>query len=205
MRARESTPADFMQVDAQSGWLSAVRRLPSPNSDPRPAGNAPELIVIHGISLPPGRYGGPWIDSLFTNTLPAEAHPYFATIQSLRVSPHVLIARDGAVTQYVPFNLRAWHAGTSNWCGREACNDFSIGIELEGSDDEPYDDRQYATLTALIAALQRAYPSLASGAIAGHADIAPGRKTDPGPSFDWGRLDRELTAAGARLRREVWA
>lgn len=178
-----------------------MRRLSSPNCDLRPPGCHPELIVIHGISLPPGRYGGLWIDRLFTNTLPAEADPYFATIQSLRVSSHVLIARDGVLTQYVPFGMRAWHAGASNWCGREACNDFSIGIELEGTDDELYDDRQYLVLAALIAALQRAYPMLASGAIAGHSDIAPGRKTDPGPAFDWGRLERELAVAGGRLRR----
>ncbi|MCI0437417.1 MAG: 1,6-anhydro-N-acetylmuramyl-L-alanine amidase AmpD [Gemmatimonadetes bacterium] len=181
--------------------MTGVRRLSSPNRDARPPGCQPELIVIHSISLPPGRYGGPWIDWFFTNTLPAEADPYFATIQSLRVSSHVLIARDGALTQYVPFSLRAWHAGESKWCGREACNDFSIGIELEGTDDQPYDDRQYPVLAALIVALQRAYPTLASGAIAGHSDIAPGRKTDPGPAFDWRRLERELAAAGGRLRR----
>jgi len=205
MRTPDTVPYDSWQLDPGSGWLSGARRLPSPNCDPRPAPDRPELIVIHGISLPPGRYGGPWIDRLFTNTLPAEADPYFATLQHLRVSSHVLIARDGALTQYVPFGLRAWHAGESYWCGRKACNDFSIGIELEGTDEEPYDDRQYTVLTALIAALQRAYPSLASGAIAGHSDIAPGRKTDPGPAFDWSRLERELVAAGGRLWREVWA
>ncbi len=203
MRTPESVPADSFSIVSPVGWLSGVRRLSSPNCDPRPPGSEPSLIVLHGISLPPGRYGGPWIDRLFTNTLPAEADPYFATIQSHRVSSHVLIARDGAMTQYVPFNMRAWHAGASNWRGREACNDFSIGIELEGTDDHPYDDRQYPVLTALIAALQRAYPTLASGAIAGHSDIAPGRKTDPGPAFDWGRLQRELLAAGGRLQREA--
>lgn len=202
MRTPASAPADSLTIDPASDSLAGVRRLSSPNCDPRPARCRPELIVLHGISLPPGRYGGPWIDRLFTNTLPAEVDPYFATIQSLRVSSHVLIARDGALTQYVPFNMRAWHAGESRWCGREACNDFSIGIELEGTDDEPYDNRQYAVLTELIAALQRAYPSLASGAIAGHSDIAPGRKTDPGPAFDWGRLERELGAAGGWMRRE---
>ena len=190
-------------VDASTGRVPEARWVHSPNSDARPPGNQPELIVIHGISLPPGRYGGPWIDRLFTNTLSAEADPYFATIQDLRVSSHMLIARDGALTQYVPFSQRAWHAGASNWCGREACNDYSIGIELEGSDDEPYDDRQYPVLAALIAALQRAYPTLASGAIAGHCDIAPGRKTDPGPAFDWKRLERRLSAAGGHLVREV--
>jgi AmpD protein len=190
-------------VDASTGHLPGARRLDSPNSDARPSGCLPELIVIHGISLPPGRYGGPWIDRLFTNTLPADADPYFATIQDLRVSSHVLISRDGAVTQYVPFSMRAWHAGNSNWCGREACNDFSIGIELEGTDGDPYDERQYPVLAALIAALQRAYPSLAPGAVAGHSDIAPGRKTDPGPAFDWDRLEQWVDAVGGRLAREA--
>ena len=203
MRTPESAVADSLSINHADGWLSQVRRLPSPNCDPRPQGSGPELIVIHGISLPPGRYGGPWIDRLFTNTLPAEADPYFATIQELRVSSHVLIARDGALTQYVPFGQRAWHAGVSHWCGREACNDFSIGIELEGADDEPYDDRQYPVLAALIASLQRAYPALARGAIAGHSDIAPGRKTDPGPGFDWKRLERWVSAAGGRFAREI--
>jgi AmpD protein len=193
----------MLPVDASTGCVTGVRRVQSPNADPRPSVCQPELIVIHGISLPPGRYGGPWIDHLFTNTLPAEADPYFATIQDLRVSSHVLIARDGSLTQYVPFNLRAWHAGASSWCGRKDCNDFSIGIELEGTDDEPYDDRQYPMLAALIASLQQAYPALASGAIAGHSDIAPGRKSDPGPAFDWRRLERWVAAAGGRLKREA--
>jgi len=188
-----------------AGLLSGVRSVDSPNYDPRPPGFVPELVVIHGISLPPGRYGGPWIDQLFTNRLPPDGDPYFATIQHLRVSSHALIARDGSLTQYVPFDQRAWHAGPSYWRGRESCNDFSIGIELEGSDDEPYDDRQYAALVPLIAALQRNYPALAEGWIAGHSDIAPGRKTDPGPAFDWQRLERDLLAAGARFRREVLA
>lgn len=205
MRTPDSARAGSLTFEAATGWLPGVRRLASPNCDPRPPGCQPELIVLHGISLPPGRYGGPWIDRLFTNTLPPEADPYFATIQSLRVSTHVLIARDGALTQYVPFHIRAWHAGPSNWCGREACNDFSIGIELEGTDEEPYDDRQYPVLVALIAALQQVYPSLASGAVAGHSDIAPGRKTDPGAAFDWRRLERQLVAAGGRLRREAWS
>ena len=203
MRTPESAVADSMSINYPVGWLSDVRRLSSPNCDPRPSGSEPELIVIHGISLPPGRYGGPWIDRLFTNALPAEADPYFATIQDLQVSSHVLIARDGALTQYVPFSMRAWHAGASNWCGREACNDFSIGIELEGTDDEPYDDRQYPVLASLIASLQQVYPTLASGAVAGHSDIAPGRKTDPGPAFDWKRLERWVSAAGGHLVREV--
>ncbi len=187
------------------GLLSSARCVDSPNCDLRPDGAEPELIVIHGISLPPGRYGGPWIERLFTNTLPPDADPYFATIQHLRVSSHVLISRDGSLTQYVPFGLRAWHAGQSHWRGRDACNDFSIGIELEGADDEPYDDWQYAALARLIAALQQSYPALAEGWIAGHSDISPGRKTDPGPAFDWRRLERDLRAIGAKFRREVLA
>ena len=161
--------------------------------------------MVHGISLPPGRFGGPWIEPLFLNALPADADPYFAEIQHLRVSSHVLIARDGSLTQYVPFGLRAWHAGTSHWRGRERCNDFSIGVELEGTDETPYDDRQYEALAELVAALQRAYPSLAEGWIAGHSDIAPGRKTDPGPAFDWRRLEHAVRAHGAAFRREVLA
>ncbi len=188
-----------------TGMLSGAREVCSPNCDERPDGIVPELIVIHGISLPPGRYGGPWIDRLFTNGLPADQDPFFATIQDLRASSHVLIARDGGLTQYVPFGMRAWHAGRSYWRGRDGCNDFSIGIELEGSDFEPYEDRQYAALARLLADLQRAYPSLAEGWIAGHSDIAPGRKTDPGPYFDWQRLERELGDQGAAFRREVLA
>jgi AmpD protein len=194
-----------MSITIAAGLLAGARTVSSPNCDERPGRIVPELVVIHGISLPPGRYGGPWIDRLFTNALPADADPYFATIQHLRVSSHVLIARDGAVTQYVPFDRRAWHSGTSYWRGRSGCNDFSIGIELEGTDDEPYDDRQYAALASLVAALQRAYPSLAEGWIAGHSDIAPGRKTDPGPAFDWPRFERDLVAQGAAFRREVLA
>ncbi|MGH8244229.1 MAG: 1,6-anhydro-N-acetylmuramyl-L-alanine amidase AmpD [Steroidobacteraceae bacterium] len=187
------------------GLLSGARAVESPNSDARPGGLEPELIVVHGISLPPGRYGGPWIDRFFTNRLPAAADPYFETIQHLRVSSHALIARDGSLTQYVPFGRRAWHAGNSYWRGRSACNDFSIGIELEGTDEEPYDDRQYEALADLVAALQRAYHSLAEGWIAGHADIAPGRKTDPGPAFDWRRLEQAIRTRGAAFRREVLA
>jgi N-acetyl-anhydromuramoyl-L-alanine amidase len=187
------------------GLLSGVRATLSPNCDSRPANLVPELVVVHGISLPPGSYGGPWIERLFMNTLPAGEHPYFETIQHLRVSSHVLIARDGNLTQYVPFGMRAWHAGTSYWRGRGGCNDFSVGVELEGSDDEPYDDRQYEALANIVAALQRTYPPLAEGWIAGHSDIAPGRKTDPGPHFDWSRLEREIRARGAAFRREVLA
>jgi AmpD protein len=187
------------------GLVTGARTALSPNCDARPGELEPELIVIHGISLPPGRFGGPWIERLFMNTLPPDQDPYFATIQHLRVSSHVLIERDGALTQYVPFDERAWHAGTSHWRGRDACNDFSIGVELEGADEVPYDDRQYESLAELVAALQRAYPSLAEGWIAGHSDIAPGRKTDPGPAFDWRQLERAVRGRGAAFRREVLA
>jgi AmpD protein len=188
-----------------AGLVAGARAVESPNSDARPHGFEPELVVVHGISLPPGAYGGPWIDRLFTNLLPAAEHPYFEEIQHLRVSSHVLIARDGTLTQYVPFGRRAWHAGHSAWRGRPACNDYSIGVELEGTDDEPYDPRQYESLADLVAALQAAYPSLAEGWIAGHSDIAPGRKTDPGPAFDWRRLERAVRGRGAAFRREVLA
>ena len=158
----------------------------------RPAGVQPELIVVHGISLPEGQFGGPWIDRLFCGNLPAEAHPAFADIAALRVSAHALIRRDGAITQYVPFAERAWHAGRSRYGEREACNDFSIGIELEGADQVPYEAAQYAALAQLIRALCACYATLSPDRVVGHSDIAPGRKTDPGPAFDWRRLRAAL-------------
>jgi N-acetyl-anhydromuramoyl-L-alanine amidase len=179
----------------RGGWLRGVRRMRSPNCDARPRGAVLSLIVIHGISLPPRQYGGGWIDRLFANDLPADADPYFATIQGLTVSAHVLIDRAGALTQYVPFHRRAWHAGKSEYCGRTACNDFSVGIELEGADDVPYARRQYRSLVAVIRALQRAYPTIRHAPVVGHSDISPGRKTDPGPSFDWRYFDALLSGA----------
>jgi N-acetyl-anhydromuramoyl-L-alanine amidase len=184
-------------IDTSSGLLAEARQVPSPNRDQRPPGVEPTLIIVHGISLPPGEYGGPWIDRLFTNLLPADAHPYFAQIAGLTVSSHLLIRRDGSFVQYVPFHLRAWHAGASNYCGRERCNDFSIGIELEGTDETPYEAAQYRALTGAIRALCAAYPSLSPEHVIGHSDVAPGRKTDPGPAFDWPRLRALLRA---RLR-----
>jgi AmpD protein len=178
-------------VDPGTGLMQPARQVVSPNRDERPGGIPPELILVHGISLPPDEYGGPWIDRLFTNTLPPNApdvHPFFATVMTLVVSSHLLIRRDGAYVQYVPFHLRAWHAGVSSYCGRERCNDFSIGIEMEGSDELPYEPAQYRALSAAVHALCRAYPSLSPERIAGHGDVAPGRKTDPGPAFDWPRL-----------------
>jgi AmpD protein len=176
------------RVDPGRGVLLLARPVESPNCDARPEGVAPDLIVIHGISLPPGDYGGPWIDQLFTNRLPRDAHPYFESVADLRVSSHLLVRRDGEVVQYVPFHLRAWHAGASSWQGRERCNDFSIGIELEGTDNEPYESTQYAMLARVIVALCQAYPTLGPDRVVGHSDVAPGRKTDPGPAFDWPRL-----------------
>jgi AmpD protein len=152
-------------------------------------------LVIHGISLPPGEFGGPWIDDLFRNRLDPDAHPYFQGIAHLRVSAHLLIRRDGKLIQYVPLTRRAWHAGPSCFRGREQCNDFSIGIELEGADDVPYADRQYQVLRETIKAVIRRYPSITPHRIAGHSDIAPGRKTDPGPAFEWGRLSGLVTRA----------
>jgi N-acetyl-anhydromuramoyl-L-alanine amidase len=181
-------------IDTHSGLLRGARQVPSPNFDARPGGILPELLVVHGISLPPGEFGGPWVDRLFTNSLPPEQHPYFATVWTLKVSSHVLIRRDGEPVQYVPFHERAWHAGASSYQGRERCNDFSIGIELEGADDVAYEPAQYRMLSAVIVALCDAYPSLSLARIAGHSDIAPGRKTDPGPAFDWQRLYALLSA-----------
>lgn len=181
-----------MRIDPASGLLEGARQVPSPNCDARPPGAALELIVIHNISLPPDEYGGPWIDALFCNRLDPAAHPYFAEIAHLQVSAHLLIRRDGELVQYVPFGRRAWHAGVSCFEGRERCNDFSIGIELEGSDQSPYSPEQYRRLGEVIAALRAAYPSLAHAPIVGHSDIAPGRKSDPGPAFDWPRLYAQL-------------
>lgn len=181
-----------MEIDPDEGWLTGARRVVSPNCDARPDGADITLMVVHGISLPPGEYGGGWIDDLFCNRLDPEAHPYFREIAGLRVSSHLLIRRDGEVIQYVPFSRRAWHAGDSCFEGRSACNDFSIGIELEGQDTEPYTDRQYEQLAAVMQALVVAYPGLSLDRVAGHCDIAPGRKTDPGPAFDWQQLQARL-------------
>jgi AmpD protein len=181
-----------LRIDPPSGLLTGVRQVLSPHLDERPAGVVPSLIVVHGISLPAGDFGGPWIDRLFTGNLPPDAHPDFAEVASLRVSAHVVIRRDGAVTQYVPFGARAWHAGKSSYQGREACNDFSVGIELEGADHTAYAQPQYLSLSRLIGALCDTYASLSRSHIVGHSDIAPGRKSDPGPAFDWALLRKLL-------------
>ena len=177
-----------MQVQDGRGepdWLSAARQVPSPNCDERPAEESVRLVVIHAISLPPEEFGGPGIIQLFTNCLDPEAHPYFREIQALRVSAHFLVRRDGELIQFVPCSRRAWHAGVSNWMGRDNCNNFSIGIELEGCDRLPFETAQYLTLNRLLAELRRRYQI---EAVVGHSDIAPGRKTDPGPCFDWHRV-----------------
>jgi AmpD protein len=181
-----------MRIDVTGNRLLDARQVSSPNCDERPDGDDISLIVIHGISLPPGEYGGAWIDDLFTNRLDPDAHPYFPGIAHLRVSSHVLIRRDGEVVQYVPFRKRAWHAGESCYQGRGCCNDYSIGIELEGQDDEPYSPQQYDQLAAIIQALAQAFPGISSDRIRGHSDIAPGRKTDPGAAFDWLALNERL-------------
>lgn len=173
-------------LDANS-WLPRARHVPSPNHDERPPGETVSLIVIHSISLPPGCFGGREIEDFFTNRLDAAAHPYFACIEQLRVSAHFLIRRDGELIQFVACDRRAWHAGQSVWRGRERCNDYSIGIELEGCDDRPFQRIQYDVLARLIRSLYRRYPH---AELAAHSDIAPGRKTDPGPFFDWALLRR---------------
>jgi len=150
------------------------------------------MIVVHSISLPPGEFGGPEIEALFTNQLDWDAHPYFGKIRGMEVSAHLLVRRDGSVIQFVPFTQRAWHAGESCFRGQRRCNDYSIGIELEGEDETPYDDRQYTVLQGLITALCVVYPEISPREVAGHCDIAPGRKSDPGPAFDWLRLYDEL-------------
>lgn len=170
-----------MKPDSQ-GWLSGVRRVASPNHDGRPARTHIDLLVIHNISLPPNEYGGDAIERFFTNTLDHSEHPYYEQLKGVRVSSHFLIRRDGQILQFVPCNKRAWHAGVSIWHGRSRCNDFSIGIELEGSDLEPYTERQYRALVRMVRRLRRMYPIVD---IVGHSDIAPGRKTDPGPFFNW--------------------
>ena len=190
-----------MRVDPVSGLLDAARQCPSPNRDARPDPADIDLVVVHGISLPPGEFGGDAIDRLFTNTLDPNAHPYFAQIADLRVSAHLLIRRDGEAVQYVPFHERAWHAGESAWCGRAACNDFAIGVELEGTDDQPYADAQYRRLAEVVAALATAYPRISAQRIAGHSDVAPGRKTDPGRVFDWDRLTSLMRATPGERRR----
>jgi len=176
-----------MNVEIKQHRIRGARFLPSPNCNERPEGEI-SLLVIHNISLPPGQFGGGQIESLFCNRLDWDAHPFFTEIRGLEVSAHLLIDRAGTLTQFVPFDRRAWHAGRSCFQGREACNDFSIGIELEGTDELPYTERQYERLIQVTRALLNTYPDLTPERIVGHCQIAPGRKTDPGPAFDWARF-----------------
>ncbi|WP_459704380.1 1,6-anhydro-N-acetylmuramyl-L-alanine amidase AmpD [Stutzerimonas marianensis] len=176
-----------MQLDHATGWCRGVRHCPSPNFNPRPEGEI-SLLVIHNISLPPGCFGTGKVQQFFQNRLPVDEHDFFREIANLQVSAHFMIERDGAITQFVSCLDRAWHAGVSCFASREGCNDFSIGVELEGTDDQPYDDAQYDSLIRLGRLLQQAYPAITPERVCGHSDIAPGRKTDPGPAFDWQRL-----------------
>ncbi|WP_110686584.1 1,6-anhydro-N-acetylmuramyl-L-alanine amidase AmpD [Salinicola aestuarinus] len=182
-----------MKIDAH--WLQGARRVASPNANARPEGEI-SAVVLHGISLPPGEFGGDAIERLFTNTLAPDAHPAFATIAALRVSAHLLIRRDGESVQFVPFDRRAWHAGRSRWQDgdrlRHGLNDFTVGIELEGTDECPYTEAQYATLADVLGTLMQHYPAISAERVTGHAWIAPGRKSDPGPAFDWAYLRRRL-------------
>ena len=195
-----------LSIDRSTGLVAGAAQRHSPNQDARPAGVAPELVVVHGISLPAGAFGGAAIDALFTNCLDPGAHADFHDLAALRVSAHLLLRRDGRLLQYVPLTRRAWHAGVSRWFGRERCNDFSIGIEVEGADHIAYDARQYSRLAGLLSAMFRAWPVLDARRVVGHCDIAPGRKTDPGPAFDWQLLHRLLasppTSAAAGAARE---
>ena len=179
---------ELPSIDAE-GWLPGVRHLPSPNADERPLDAVASLVVIHAISLPPSVFGGEWVFDLFLNRLDPDAHPYFSGIHQLRVSSHFLVRRDGEIVQFVSCNRRAWHAGVSEWKGVARCNDFSIGIELEGCDDQGFDAEQYDALRALLQAISQRYPI---ADVAGHCHIAPQRKTDPGPFFDWSRVTDEF-------------
>jgi len=193
-----------LDVDAASGWLKSVRQVVSPNCDERPGGAEIDLVVIHGISLPPGQFGGSYVEQLFTNTLDAGEHPYFARIADTRVSSHVLVRRNGEIVQFVSFKQRAWHAGESCYGDRSGCNDFSIGIELEGTDEGPYEAVQYRRTALVIACLMRSWPQITVDRVVGHCDVAPGRKTDPGTAFEWERL-RKLIHESCRERRALYA
>ena len=180
-----------MQINPTTGLLDECKQCSSPNKDARPENTAIDLIVVHSISLPPGVYGSEAIEHFFQNQLNKNQHPYFEEIHALKVSSHVLIKRTGEIVQFVPFHERAWHAGQSNYQGRERCNDFSIGIELEGTDSDDFEDTQYLQLALLVSALQQTYPAL-TGNITGHSNISPGRKKDPGTGFNWDKLQQQI-------------
>lgn len=191
---------DQHDVDAE-GWMRGARRAPSAHADERPADCGVSLVVIHGISLPPGEFGGPWIEDFFLGRLDAGRHEYFRSIADLHVAPHLLIRRTGELVQFVSCGRRAWHAGRSRWSGRVDCNDFSVGIELEGTDTEQYTQAQYARLGLVVCALRRRYSDIRDADVVGHSDVAPGRKTDPGPAFDWTHLATEMRRGGYNLVR----
>lgn len=181
-----------MKINIENGLLEQAEFILSPNSDDRPSATEIDLLVIHNISLPPGQFGGPHITQLFSNQLDPTEHPFFEQIVALRVSSHLLIRRDGDIIQYVPFNQRAWHAGVSEFNGKTCCNDFSIGIEMEGTDDQAYEEIQYQKLSEITEQLFTIYPKLSKKGIKGHCDIAAGRKTDPGKAFDWSKYLNSL-------------
>ena len=187
-------------VNVETGLVAPARLCLSPNRDARPEDTPVDLIILHGISLPPGQFGGGEIEALFLNQLDWDAHPYFGEIRGMVVSAHLLIRRDGELVQFVPLTERAWHAGVSDFRGRSRCNDYSIGIELEGEDETAYDDRQYKVLPRVLQALIQAFPNISAREIAGHCDVAPGRKVDPGPAFDWLRL---YDALGENIETEI--
>ena len=195
------SPIELPVLDvAADGWCRQARHLRSPNCDPRPAGVEADLLLVHNISLPPDEFGGDHIEALFLNRLDCDLHPYFDRLRDLRVSAHFLIRRDGSLLQFVSANDRAWHAGPSKFGERERCNDFSIGVELEGSDFRPFEPAQYAMLGALSIALQQRYPLRD---VAGHEHVSPGRKTDPGPHFEWRRLRSMLQVHASRAHCSV--
>ena len=180
----------------EKGWIIQANRVPSPNCGPRPPDTVPDLLVVHNISLPPGNYGGDAIERFFTNCLDCDEHPFYEEIRGVQVSSHLLIRRDGELVQFVNLRERAWHAGASCFAGRDNCNDFSIGVELEGTDEDPYTEQQYRVLVEVSRVLREVYPEMHDKNIVGHSEIAPGRKTDPGPAFDWARYRRALAVAG---------
>lgn len=187
----QAAPHDTLVI--RQGWLQGVRHIPSPNYNQRPASTSPRLIVLHNISLPPAQFGGGHIEAFFQNTLDSSLHPYFATIKDLKVSAHLLVLRTGEIIQFVSFDERAWHAGRSSYLGSTECNDYSIGIELEGTDEQPFSEQQYNALNQVLFSIQQHYPHTRYH-LTGHSDIAPGRKTDPGPHLDWQRIRKALAA-----------
>jgi AmpD protein len=200
--AQPSKEGHSVKVDVGTGWIEGARKIVSPNYDERPPDAMVDLVVIHGISLPKGVFGTPWVEALFTNTLDYDADASFRELVDVNVSAHLLIRRKGELLQFVSLNKRAWHAGVSQWQGRSRCNDFSIGIEIEGCDDQPYTAHQYLQLARLANVLMETYPAIRGERIVGHCDIAPGRKTDPGPAFDWTRFHAMLRVAGQSALQE---